>query len=69
MKGLATLFVVLISASAFTSDYFNTYNVHAMPRRNIMDIMMQVESSLSAGHPLDTVTGMLNDFKDAVNQE
>lgn len=31
--------------------------------------MVQVESAIQAGHPLDTVTGMLNSFKDSVNQE
>jgi hypothetical protein len=34
-----------------------------------MTVMVEVESKLKAGSPLDTVNGVLNEFKAAVNEE
>ena len=31
--------------------------------------MLQVEASIKAGNPFETVLGLLNKFKDAVNRE
>jgi len=67
MKVQAILLIALIAVSnTFGDDFFAK---HRLVNRNIMEVMVQIEAEIKAGHPLDTVKGMLDNFKSAVNSE
>ncbi|CAD8054017.1 unnamed protein product [Paramecium sonneborni] len=66
MKVAITLLVVLALANAGMVQKFPiTYG----GKRSIMNIMVEVENKIKAHSPLDTIKGVLDNFKSAVAQE
>ncbi|CAD8046415.1 unnamed protein product [Paramecium sonneborni] len=66
MKVTITLLVVLALANAGMVQKFPiTYG----GKRSIMNIMVEVENKIKAHSPLDTIRGVLDNFKSAVAQE
>lgn len=66
MRAIVVLLIALVGSKAL---YTNKYQMDYSERRNIMQIMTEVESKLKSGHASETVNGVLDGFKDAVNQE
>ncbi|KAM3144940.1 hypothetical protein pb186bvf_002945 [Paramecium bursaria] len=65
MKVIALLVVLAVANASLATKYPLQYG----GKRSIMNIMMEVENKLKSGGPLETVTGVLNGFKNAVGFE
>ena len=66
MKTIATLVVLLVIANA---GVFQKYPIQYGGKRSIMNIMMEVENKIKSKSPLDTIKGVLDQFKGAVSDE
>jgi len=67
MKVIALLLIALISVNcvSLTQKYPFDYS----KTRSIMNVMMEVENKLKNKSPLEAILNVLNDYRDAVNQE
>jgi len=66
MKAIVALLLVVALVSA---SYTSRYPLDFSKKRSIMAVMMEVESHLKAGGPVETIGLVLQGFKDAVNAE
>jgi hypothetical protein len=67
MRAVAILLIALVLGS--NASLVTKYPIEYSNRRSIMSVMVEVESKIKSGGPLDTVNGVLNEFKAAVNEE
>ena len=63
MKVSVTLLVVLAIANA---GMVQKYPIQYGGKRSIMNIMVEVENKIKLRSPLDTIKGILDNFKSAV---
>jgi hypothetical protein len=66
MKVAITFLAILAIASA---SLVQKYPIQYGGRRNIMNIMVEVENKIKNRSPLDTIKGILDNFKSAVASE
>jgi len=62
---LCLIALVAVNAGSLTQKYPFNYS----KSRSIMNVMMEVENKLKNKSPLDAILAVLQDYRDAVNQE
>lgn len=66
MKVTLTLLIVLAIANA---GMVQKFPLKYGGKRSIMNIMVEVENKIKSHSPLDTIKGVLDNFKSAVSEE